>query len=355
MKSGRLLFFVAMLAIGPVHADDQPLAKEIDAYLESAVKDKKFSGVVLVAKDGKPIVRKAYGYADWAAKTPNTPETRFMIFSVTKQFTVAAVLRLQDHGKLSLDDPISRYVEHWPNEWASVSLHHLLSHTAGIDIDTLYFWLVKHHPRFWEETKVAPPPYEPKPLVTEPGKTSRYSNAGFSVLSMVVEKVHGKPFPVGLRELVFAPLQMNDTDSDQLTPTKPRAKGHRMEGGKLEPSEQKTHYIVGAGDVVSTADDMLKWNNALEGGDFLSARARESMFAVHVQGSKWSYGYGWQLRKDAAGRTFHLFGGSGAGFRCSIIREPHSKLFIMVLGNIASDGEFPYGTEIMKLCEQHSR
>src|SRR5262245_53273527 len=101
------------------------LEREVDNYLAGPVAQRMFAGAILIAKDGKPILRKAFGYADWQQKSPNTPETRFMIFSITKQFTAALILRLQDLKKLSVSDPVSRHVEHWPSEWAPVTVHHL--------------------------------------------------------------------------------------------------------------------------------------------------------------------------------------------------------------------------------------
>ena len=357
IRTRSFAFRLGVFTVTIAHGSDETLkpdslALSIDSYLAPLVKEKKFSGVVLVAKHGKPIVRKAYGFADWSTKTPNMPETRFMIFSVTKQFTTAAILRLQDQGKLSVEDPASKHVADWPAEWKAVTIHHLLSHTSGIEVDTLYFWLCKHHPRFWEDPKQSPPPYDPKALVAEPGKTFRYSNAGFNVLSLIVERATGKPFANALRELVFAPLAMNETDSERFSPTRPRAKGHQWSASGIEFAEQNTNGIVGAGDVASTIDDMMKWNRSLDGDEFLSARAREAMFKTHVQGSKWGYGYGWQLRKGEDGTPLQIFGGSGTGFICNVVRRPNNRLYAAVLCNVSADGDYPYALEVVKLAEK---
>lgn len=316
----------------------------IDAYLAGPVKSGAFAGVVLVAQDGKPLVRNAYGLADEAARTPHRPDTRFRVFSVTKQFTAALVLRLQDQKKLAMDDPVSKYVADWPAEWGQVTIHHLLAHSAGIDIDTLYFWLVKHHPQYWDDPATPPPAYEPKRLLDGPGHTFRYSNAGYTVLSLVAEKAGGKPYRELLRDEVFTPLGLTGTGFDGA-----RAAGYGFHDGKLEPSEQKVAGIVAAGDLISTVDDLLKLNEALDKDGFLSAEARKAVFTPRpLTNGKPGIGYGWTVRKLPDGATLHRFGGAGSGFTASVLRLPESHVFIAVLSNREADGEFPYGLGVLE-------
>lgn len=316
----------------------------IDAYLAGPVKSGAFAGVVLVAKDGKPVVRKAYGLADEAARTPHRPETRLRIFSVTKQFTAALVLRLQDQKKLSVDDPVSKYVAGWPAEWNAVTVHHLLNHSAGIDIDTLYFWLVEHHPGFWDDPATPPPAYEPKPLLDGPGHTFRYSNAGYTVLSLVAETAGGKPYRELLRDEVFTPLGLTATGFDG-----DRAAGYRLAGDKLEPSEQKVGGIVAAGDLISTVDDLLKLDEALGKDGFLSAEARKAVFTPRpLSGGKPGLAYGWSVRTLPDGATLHRFGGAGSGFTAAVLRLPEAHVYIAILSNREADGEFPYGPGVLE-------
>jgi len=115
------------------------------------IAERRFAGVVLVARDGRVVFRNAYGMADAGGKIAHTPETPFMVMSVSKQFTAALIARLVVAGKLRLDDPVSQYLEHWPVEWNDVQVRHLLAHSSGLDIDTTYFWLIKHHPEYWPE------------------------------------------------------------------------------------------------------------------------------------------------------------------------------------------------------------
>src|ERR1700741_1780285 len=123
--------------------------RAVDEAVATPLRDRRFSGVVLVEKDNRVLVRKAYGLADRERAIANTPDTPFMIMSVSKQFTAALILRLAAQGRLGLHDRVSDYLDHWPAEWDAVTIHHLLSHSAGTDIDTTYFWLIKHHPQYW--------------------------------------------------------------------------------------------------------------------------------------------------------------------------------------------------------------
>jgi CubicO group peptidase (beta-lactamase class C family) len=314
----------------------------IDRYLKSETEQKRFSGVVLIAQNGEPLVRRAYGYADAVQKTPNTPETPFLIFSNTKQFTAAAILLLRDRGKLNLEDPISWHLPDCPPEWASVTLQHLLTHTSGIEIDNLWFWIVNRYPSYREDP--TPPTYERKPLKTPPGEVFQYSNGGYILLAQVVAKVGGRDFQRFLEEEIFAPLRMVHSGCDHDRPTPGRARGHDLSGVVPVISEQTTHGIVGAGDVYSTVDDLLRWDEALYGDKLLSSESRAAMFRIQYKTARGGLGYGWFVRRGADGSISHFqHGGSGAGFTSVLIRRPKDHVYIAVLANLGYEVEFKLG------------
>lgn len=309
-----------LFAVSCAHANS-PYERIVDDAVAAPLREKKFAGAVLVMQDGKPLVRKAYGF-------DNQPGSRFMIMSVSKQFTAALIMRLVAKGKLALDDRAGKYLEHWPSEWNAVTIHSLLSHSSGLDIDTTYFWLVKHHPEYWAEPGVTPPPYEPKPLLSEPGTAYKYANVGYTLLSMIAARAGGKPFEVLMREEVLEPLRLANTaperDGNQ------RVRGH--EPVTLAISEQKTIDIVGAGDLVSTVDDLAKFDRAFEDDRFLPAHLRKLMFTPYVRTSTGiGIGYGWFIHDGG------IFGhnGSGAGFRAFNYMVPAKKLIVIVLSNVA--------------------
>jgi CubicO group peptidase (beta-lactamase class C family) len=135
---------------------------------------------------------------------------------------------------------------------------------------------------------------------------------------------------------------MSHTQCERATAVPNRARGHSLTELKAEIVEQKTHFIIGAGDVVSTADDMLKWDDALRGDGFLSVAAKKEMFTPHVRGKTGGMGYGWQIRERTNADPIHLFGGAGTGFRSLVVREPKKRLYLLLLGNCESplDAEF---------------
>jgi CubicO group peptidase (beta-lactamase class C family) len=334
-----LLLAVLCLLRTPPASD---LDTAIDAYLKGETEQRRFSGVVLIAKDGKPLVRRAYGFADWRTRVPNTPETAFMLYSNTKQFTAAAILLLRDRGKLALDDPIARHLGDCPPEWEPVTLHHLLSHTSGIEIDNLWCWIYNHYPSYREGPVLGP--YERKALVSKPGEKFQYSNGGYMLLAQVVARTSGKGFQRFLEEEIFAPLRMTHTgcDRDKLTPG--RSRGHDLSGTTPAISEQSTHGIVGAGDVYSTVDDLLKWDEALDDDGLLSRASREAMFAAQFNTPRGGVGYGWFVHRAPDGSISHFqHGGSGAGFTSALVRRPKDHVYIAVLGNLDSNTQFKIG------------
>ena len=309
----------------------QCVTRVVDEAVATPLAERRFAGVVLVAHEGRPLLRKAYGME-------HTPETPFMVMSVSKQFTAALIARLAARGALRLDDPVAKYLEQWPEEWKDVEVRHLLSHSSGLEIDRTYFWLVRHHPEYWPESGT-PPPYEPRPPVAAPGTTYLYANVGYTLLSMIAAKAGGKPFDELLRDEVLRPLGLTHTQPERNGVRVPgRARGYKRTDSGVELDEQLTIDIVGAGDLVSTAGDLLRFDAAFDDDRFLPKSLREAMLTPHVQGQGGaSLGYGWFLRTTAGGRALQYHGGSGAGFRAGNYRLPDERLVMIVLSNIGED------------------
>jgi CubicO group peptidase (beta-lactamase class C family) len=307
----------------------------VDDAVAAPVAERRFAGVVLVARDGRPVLRKTYGLADRERSIPHTPDTPFMVMSVSKQFTAALIARLAAAGKLRLDDRVSKYLEHWPAEWDSVEVRHLLSHASGLEIDNTYFWLIQHHPEYWPEPGPAPK-YEPRPLAAAPGTKYLYSNVGYTLLSMIAAKAGGRPFDDLLRDEVFRPLGLAHTVPERNGVRVPgRARGYRRTEQGLELAEQKTIDIVGAGDMVTTAGDLLRFSAAFDGDRFLPAQLRQDMLTAHVAGEGGtSLGYGWFLRTTDGGYRLQSHGGAGTGFRAFHGRLPDERLTVIVLSNV---------------------
>jgi D-alanyl-D-alanine carboxypeptidase len=309
----------------------------LDPYFRRASEERHYSGVVMVAQDGKPLFRKAYGFSNWVEKVPMRTSDALMLFSMTKQFTAAAILLLQDRGRLSIEDPVSRYVEGTPPEWAGVTIHHLLCHRSGIDYDNLAYWIENRYPALRMHAEPVGP-FERQPLMAPPGSKYQYSNAGYILLSLVVASASGQSYQDYLRASIFGPLGMTatDCDSDKEEKRPPGlARGHTIEDGRVVIAEQKTHYIPGAGDVYSTVDDMLRWDEALYGNRLLSARALEAMFTPCPRGARKGYACGWVVNpSEADGRLLYKHGGGGDGFTGVVFRRPEEHVYIALLFNM---------------------
>ena len=331
----RLLIVALLLTSCATSRVSTQLEQIVDETLAAPVAENKFAGVVLIARDGRPLLRKAYGLADREGNVAHTPETPFMVMSVSKQFTAALIARLAVAGKLRLDDRVSKYIENWPAEWDAVEVRHLLAHSSGMEIDNTYFWLVKHHPQYWPE-EGAPPPYEPRGLVAEPGTKYLYANVGYTLLTMIAAKAGGQPFDELVRDEVVRPLQLTYTLPERNgVRVARRARGYTRKESVVELKEQKTIDIIGAGDMVTTADDLARFDAAFDDDRFLPLAIREEMLKPRVEGTGGaSLGYGWFLRTTPGGRRLQSHGGLGAGFRAFNARLPEEKLTIVVLSNI---------------------
>lgn len=276
-----------------------PTGQKLDQYM-SRLEALGFSGAVLVAKDGQVVLHKGYGLADREKKIPYTPETVFDIGSITKQFTGAAILKLEMAGKLQTTDPITKYFDGVPADKQAITLHHLLTHSAGLEDG--FGGDYEEMPRDVLVQKALA-----SKLLWAPGTRYRYSNAGYSLLGAVVEKVSGQPYETFLHEQLFKPAGMEKTGY-RIPKWKPEELAHGYQGDEpwgtpLDHAwapEGPWWNLRANGGILSTAGDLYKWHRALEGEAILSKEAKAKYFAPHVpedeEGSS-HYGYGWAIFK----------------------------------------------------------
>lgn len=312
-------------------------AARVDAYLKARVKAHQFSGNILVAVDGRPIVRKGYGFADRQRQLPNTPGTKFKLASVTKQFTAAAILRLQDQGLLRVQDPLGKYLPACPPAWRRVRLHHLLTHTSGISPGSAMLWVLAYEMSPATALLTTFKELHDRPLDSAPGTRFAYNNFGYVLLGCVVEKASGTTYEAFLRKELFSPAGMTNTGFDRRnTAIKGLARGYgRSDGGKIVVSEDPSDQIMASGGVYSTIDDLLRWDQALSKGRVLSGGAYKALLTPYKE----DYGYGWFVdRYEGFRRTFHT--GGVSGFSCEVARYPDEKLCIVVLGNFEFAGDY---------------
>lgn len=334
-----LLLSALTSAAAAVPPADEQLARLADAEVARAYSGGAPGAAVLVKRSGAVVLRKGYGLAQLDFEVPVAPEHVFEIGSVTKQFTAATILRLAEQGRLSLADPVARFLPDFPTGGRTVTLEQLLSHTAGVPNYTdLPEWI----PRWREDMSLATliGLFAGRPLDFEPGQSWSYSNSGYVLLGAVIEKVTGRSYEDYVESELFAPLGMTGTRyGHQEEVVAGRVAGYvKGPAGWLNAPYLSLTQPYSAGALMSTVDDLARWSDALETGRVVSAASRDRMFTAAVlrggeqDGVSTRYGLGNALT-TVAGRTAHEHGGGIHGFVADLLRVPDGDLLVIVLSN----------------------
>ena len=314
------------------------LADTVDDYVKAQMAERHVPGVaVAVIKSGKVVKMKGYGVASLEFNVPVTPQTTFEIGSVSKQMTAAALMLLVEEGKIGLDDPISKYLKNTPDTWKTVTIRHLLTHSSGVKSYTSLdgFELIK---RMKVEDFIKQ--LAPQPLEFAPGEKNIYSNSGFSLLAYVIENVSGKQYMDFMRERIFTPLGMRscgDRDPQFIIPN--RATGYEWRNDRYTGRDWDLTDLKGAGTIVCTIEDMVKWDEALDGGKFLAPESRKAIWTQFTfnNGQLSPYGFGWRI-SDVRGHKLIGHTGQTAGFAAANYRFVDDRIDVVVLTNQGDSG-----------------
>jgi CubicO group peptidase (beta-lactamase class C family) len=330
--------------------DREKLFEREDAYIASEVASHFFRGSVLVGIDGKIVFERAYGIGDEEWNAHNTVHAKFRIGSLSKQFTAACILLLQERERLNVHDPISRYLTGLPAAWQPISVHQLLTHTSGIPNYT-------SSSEFGRIKRTGATPQQmielvaDKPLDFAPGTSWSYSNTGYILLGMIIERISELSYTEFLKKNILDPLGMTNSGYDRATDIiKERASGYQEKDGKLENADFIDMSVpYAAGDIYSTVEDLYRWNEALaEDGKLLSAASRKQMFTEYAEAAHEGqhYGYGVVISRLKFGRLLYYHGGGVEGFSSSIQRYPQDRVCIVVLSNFDSYKPWELGDHI---------
>lgn len=336
-----LTVFTGIIAFNLNSCKAQSKSEKIDALVAKYAEYGQFNGSVLVVEKGNVIYKKAFGMADMDAKTPNDPETKFRLASVTKQFTAMLIVQLAAENKVKLDVPISTYLPAYPKKTGDIiTLHHLLTHTSGIPNYTsaLEYRDVMQN-SFKPEQLVDL--FDDLPLEFKPGEKFQYSNSGYVLLGYIIEKMTGKTYEEVLKQKICAPLKMQNTGVEHNDIVlKNTAKGYNRQGSTF----QNASYIdmsvpFSAGSMYSTLEDLYLWDRALYTEKLVPNKYMDLIFGSHIPShGKVYYGYGWQIGKMFAGNSediipvvYHT--GAINGFNTIITRIPDDKSLIVLLNN----------------------
>lgn len=284
---------------------------------------------VLVLREDKIVYRESFGMADLEARLAATPETHYRLASVSKQFTAAAILLLEEQGNLSLDDGVRKHLPSLPPAADRVTIRHLLTHTSG---------LVDYEDVMPAETKgqlhdadVLHLLESQSTLYFEPGSDYRYSNSGYALLALIVERVSGRTFTEFLRDALFRPIGMTTSVAhvEGVTSVPDRAYGYTFQDDRWTRTDQSsTSAVLGDGGIYASVVDFAHWLRSLDAGRF--ADAAIPRVGTDVEGMR--YGYGFRIHEHR-GRRVISHTGETIGFRNALVRFPDEKLSVVLLTN----------------------
>ena len=336
----------ACIAIaGPSCAQDGAPRLDVgrmDQVVRAYADNKQFMGSILVARAGHVIFDKGYGYANLEWAIPNDPATIFRLGSLTKQFTAASILLLEERGKLKTSDPVSAYLPDAPAAWAKISIFNLLTHSSGIPNFTAFpDYPAKEAVRTTPDQLVAW--IEAKPLEFQPGQKWDYSNSNYAVLGLLIEKVSGQKYQDFLQQNIFGPLKMSHSGYDSAGAIIP----HRASGYTPGPDgPQNASYVdmsvpYAAGALYSTTHDLQLWEDALFGGRLLSAVSLKKMTTPFLNDYAMGLGVG-----QSGGHPVISHTGGIEGFSTYLVYYPDERMTIAILGNLNSDAPGRIGAQL---------
>lgn len=348
---------------------NSPMAQQIEVLTRDFYERGQFNGSVLVAKDGVVIIKKGFGLASREWNAPNQPDTKFQIASLTKQFTAMVIMQLVEREKIRLDGKVSDYLPNYPKDKGSrITIQNLLNHTSGIpNYTNLPDWSEISHQSYIPERFIKV--FEDLNLEFEPGSKFKYSNSGYYLLGVIIEKVTGKPFGKVLKENVLNPLNMRNTGyaSGKTVISNLAAGYERLPTGLYEKTPyQDLSTAFSEGGMYSTVEDLYLWDQGLYSNNLLSAKHREVLFNPNLA----NYALGWVVGKASvaearefltnpfsfssteSGRKQRLIiwhWGSNPGFNAIILRLVDDKGLIIILDNSELIGEAK-GTKVFDIA-----
>jgi CubicO group peptidase (beta-lactamase class C family) len=302
----------------------------MEQVIQSYVSNKQFMGSVLVARRNELVLDKGYGFANLEWDTPNSPSTKFRLGSITKQFTAASILLLEERGKLKVDDPVKKYMPDAPAAWDKITIFNLLTHTSGIPSFTSFPDYASLEP-FPATPEQLVKRFRDKPLDFQPGEKWSYSNSGYVLLGYLIEKISGESYERFVQENIFTPLGMKDSGYDSNSAIIPhRAAGYAPgPNGPVNAGFINMTVPLSAGALYSTTEDLLLWEQGLFGGKLLSSESLQKMTTPF----KSDYAFGLVVR-IVNGHNVIDHGGGIEGFNTMLAYYPENKLTVVVLGNL---------------------
>jgi len=312
----------------------QNLTSKIDALLETKFKNNGPGATALVSKGGKVIYRKAFGNANLELGVPMVPENVFQIDSMTKQFTAVSILMLLEQGKLALNDDITKYIPGYPTHNKNITIHHLLTHSSGIKSYTSMRGLREIARKDLTPIELIDF-FQNEPMDFNPGEKYKYNNSGYIILGYIIEKISGVSYAEFVETNILKKINM----SSSVYGSKSKIIKNRASGYQKRSDYRNATYIsltlpYAAGSIMSTVDDLLKWQQAISNNTLVKAKTIKKAFTNYTlnNGTKINYGYGWNINEINGTPTLE-HGGSIFGFKSMGVYIPSKDVYVVVLSN----------------------
>jgi CubicO group peptidase (beta-lactamase class C family) len=319
-----------LAALAPFTTRPVAQADRVDEFITKELQSQRIPGLSLaVVKDGTIVKSQGYGVANRESSVPATPQTVYKIGSVSKQFIATGIMLLAQDGRLTVDDPISRFLDGTPPAWKAITVRHLLTHTSGIVREAPAFDWSKRQP----DADVIKSAY-PLPLRFDPGTKWEYSNTGYFALAEIISKVSGVPWNEYLAQKVFRPAGMTSTHATHANVTLANRAAGYSDNDELRPAGDWPASRP-SGAFFSTAADLAKWDAGLNTNSVLREATRRQMWTPVslTGGGTHPYGFGWELNPLEAWKRVH-HGGGLPGFQSEFARYPDNRLTVIVLINL---------------------
>lgn len=325
---------------------------QIDSLLTQMVDNQQFSGSVLVAQNGQTLLAKGYSQANWDTQTPNLPDTRFYLGSLTKAFTAMAILMLQEQGKLHVQDHLCAYIANCPPPWQPVSIQELLTHTSGIpQLDDTQ--LSNASPEAWIAS------FANAPLQFTPGSEFQYCSICYQILGYVVQQVSGMPYRQFIEQMILDPLQMTETGFDVNAYYAPAIGAIGYESWQVKAprlgfqADPQWTFLFGSGLLYSTINDLYRWDQALYTTKLVSQQTLDQIFTPYVNATLFpgsTYGYGWFITQaPVQGHRLIWHDGVIDGFRNYIGRAVDDGVTVIILSNLTTLDAITLGHQIEQI------
>jgi len=337
MRAGMLLWLSLFVLAGC-----QNRQQKVDELFAPYGGTHKPGAAVMIIQNGQPLLIKTYGMAHIEKDTPVTPQTNFRLASVTKQFTAMCIMMLAERGKLDYDTHLTDIFPDFPRYGSKITVRHILQHTSGLIayedlipdtatvqvLDTDVLQMMKEQDSTW----------------FEPGTAYRYSNTGYAVLAMIVEKLSGLTFPQFLEQNIFRPLGMTNSVAfvNGVNKVPNRAFGYTVHTDSVEFTDQSiTSAVLGDGGIYSSVEDLFKWDQALYTEKLVRKETLRQAFTPNLE----NYGFGWRIDTYKGHRRLHHTG-STRGFRNVIQRFPDDRFTVIILTNRNDPGVAPLAEKL---------